>query len=130
MEIMGAPHSVAAPRQSSSDIMSFSEVEYSRMRPQPVQVRLQVWSGSSWRTVANFSTRRTFFPMMWVAILAVSASGNLIKSRTFYKRWNLQAMFEISYRTVIPRVERFRQERRERAFPSREQVGATETDDL
>src|SRR3954465_392541 len=107
MEIMGAPHSVAAPRQSSSDIMSFSEVEYSRIRPQPVQVRLQVWSGSSWSTVANFSTRRTFFPMMWVAILAVSASGNLIKSRTFYKRWNLQAMFEISYKTVIPRAERF-----------------------
>ena len=40
----------------------FSEVEYSRIRPQPVQVRLQVCSGSSCSTVANFSTPRSFVP--------------------------------------------------------------------
>ena len=64
IEIIGASHSRAAPRQSSSGITSFSDVEYSRMRPQPVQVRLQVCSGSSWSTVANLSTRRSFFPTM------------------------------------------------------------------
>jgi hypothetical protein len=33
--------------------MSLRLVEYSRMRPQPVQVRLQVCSGSSCSTSAN-----------------------------------------------------------------------------
>jgi hypothetical protein len=64
METIGASHSAAAPRQSSSGITFFKEVEYSRIRPQPVQVRLQVCSGSSCRTVANFSTPRSFFPTM------------------------------------------------------------------
>ena len=44
--------------------MSLREVEYSRMRPQPVQVRLQVCNGSSCRTVANLSIRRSFCVMM------------------------------------------------------------------
>ena len=39
----------------SSGIMSLREVEYSRIRPQPVQVKLQVCSGSSCSTMANFS---------------------------------------------------------------------------
>jgi hypothetical protein len=47
METMGAPHSAAPERQSSSGITFFMDVEYSRILPQPVQVRLQVWSGSS-----------------------------------------------------------------------------------
>ena len=65
MDTMGALHSVAAPRQSSRLITSFRlDVEYSRMRPQPVQVRLQVCSGSSWSTVANFLAPRSFLPMM------------------------------------------------------------------
>ena len=64
IETIGALHSLAAPRQSSSVIMSLSDVEYSRMRPQPVQVRLQVWSGSSCRTVANFSVPRSLCVMM------------------------------------------------------------------
>jgi hypothetical protein len=38
---------VAADKQSSNDITFFKDVEYSRMRPQPVQVRLQVCKGSS-----------------------------------------------------------------------------------
>jgi len=78
METIGAPHSTAALRQSSSGSKSLSEVEYSRMRPQPVQVRLQVCSGSSWRTVANFAVRLTLCLMMWLAMRVVSASGNLI----------------------------------------------------
>src|SRR3954466_8037062 len=81
IETIGALHSSAAPRQSSSDIMSLSEVEYSRMRPQPVQVRLQVWSGSSWSTVANFSVPRSLLPMIYAAIFVVSARGNLIRAR-------------------------------------------------
>jgi hypothetical protein len=39
---MGASHSAAAERQSSKDITFFRAVEYSRILPQPVQVRLQV----------------------------------------------------------------------------------------
>ena len=62
--------------------MSFSEVEYSRIRPQPVQVRLQVCNGSSCSTVANFFVRRSFWPMMYAAILVVNASGNLIVEDT------------------------------------------------
>src|SRR5205807_2618122 len=46
IETMGALHSRAAPRHSSSGRMSFSEVEYSRIRPQPVQVKLHVCNGS------------------------------------------------------------------------------------
>src|SRR5881397_3425489 len=80
IDTIGAPHSSAAPRQSSSDIMSLIEVEYSRIRPQPVQVRLQVCNGSSCRTVANFSVPRSFRPIIYAAILLVRASGNLIKA--------------------------------------------------
>src|SRR4029077_12144783 len=81
METIGALHSCAAPRQSSRLIMSLSEVEYSRMRPHPVQVRLQVCNGSSCKTVANFSVRRSLWPMMYAAILVVNARGNLISGR-------------------------------------------------
>ncbi len=58
METIGASQSRAAWKQSSSGTMSLSEVEYSRIRPQPVQVRLQVWSGSNWSTIANLGVRR------------------------------------------------------------------------
>ena len=60
------------------DIMSFRLVEYSRIRPQPVQVRLQVCKGSNCNTRANFGVRRTLCLMMCRAIFAVSASGNRI----------------------------------------------------
>src|SRR6266571_3731184 len=83
IEIMGALHSSAAPRQSSSGIMSLSEVEYSRIRPQPVQVRLQVCNGSSCKTVANFLVPRTLWPTMYAAILVVSAKGNLIEAARY-----------------------------------------------
>src|SRR5580658_10852718 len=78
METMGAAHSLAEARQSSSDIMSLRLVEYSRMRPQPVQVRLQVWRGSSCRTKANLGVRNSLCLTMWAAILTVNASGNRI----------------------------------------------------
>src|SRR5205814_8113723 len=78
METIGALHSAAEPRQSSRLIMSFNDVEYSRMRPQPVQVRLQVCNGSSCSTSANFSTRFIWLAMMCFAILEDSANGNLM----------------------------------------------------
>src|SRR5262249_24575074 len=81
METMGALHSSAAPRQSSKLIISLSDVEYSRIRPQPVHVRLQVCNGSSWSTVANFLVPRSLCPITYAAIFAVSGRGNLIKAR-------------------------------------------------
>jgi hypothetical protein len=58
--------------------MSLSDVEYSRMRPQPMQVRLQVCSGSSCKTMANLGVLRSLCLMMCPAIFAESASGNRI----------------------------------------------------
>ncbi len=48
------------------------------MRPQPVQVRLQVWSGSSCSTKANLGVRNSLCLTMCAAIFAVNASGNRI----------------------------------------------------
>src|ERR1039457_4368691 len=70
--------------------MSLSDVEYSRMRPQPVQVRLQVCSGSSCKTIANFGVLRSLCLMMWLAIFLVSANGNRIN--LFYES-NLGGFF-------------------------------------
>ncbi len=50
----GAPHSSTAARHSSIDSRSLIEVLYSRIRPQPVQVRLQACKGSSISTSGNF----------------------------------------------------------------------------
>src|SRR5438093_12585175 len=58
--------------------MSLRLVEYSRMRPQHVQVRLHVCRGSSCRTMANFGVRLSLCLMMWPAIFAVNARGNRI----------------------------------------------------
>src|SRR6516162_5634976 len=80
MLTMGALHSIAAARHFSSGTMSLSDVEYSRMRPQPVQVRLQVCSGSSCRTMANFGVRRSLCLMICPAIFADRAKGNRIES--------------------------------------------------
>src|SRR5438477_12694301 len=89
---MGALHSRAAPRQSSSGIMSLSEVEYSRIRPQPVQVRLQVCNGSSCKTVANFFVPRTLWPMMYAAILVVSVIGYLMEAARYRRRAECQPL--------------------------------------
>src|SRR6266540_5660297 len=80
MQTIGALHSWAASRHFSSGTMSLRLVEYSRMRPQQVQVRLQVCNGSSCRTIANFGVRRSLCLMMWAAIFAVNARGNRIES--------------------------------------------------
>src|SRR6266567_2153112 len=78
METMGASQSTAAARHFSRGTMSLRDVEYSRIRPQPVHVKLHVCNGSSWRTIANFGVLRTLCLMMWPAIFAVSANGNRI----------------------------------------------------
>src|SRR5689334_6730869 len=78
IETIGALHSAAAARQSASGNTSLSEVEYSRIRPQPVHVRLQVCNGSSWRTMANLGVRRSLCLIICPAIFAESAKGNRI----------------------------------------------------
>src|SRR5271166_3127001 len=50
METMGAMHSSTALRHCWSESFCVMVDSYSRMRPQPVQVRLQVCSGSSINT--------------------------------------------------------------------------------
>src|ERR1017187_10158009 len=47
IDTIGAPHSSTAARHSSRGTRSLMVDSYSRMRPQPVQVRLQACSGSS-----------------------------------------------------------------------------------
>src|SRR5436190_1709505 len=96
METIGASQSTAAARHFSSGTMSLRLVEYSRMRPQPVQVRLHVCSGSSCKTIANFGVLRTLCLIMWPAIFAVSANGNRVVLAelsdlfwSFYHRNNL-----------------------------------------
>src|SRR5437762_12885651 len=78
MLTIGASHSVAARRHFSRGTMSLSDVEYSRIRPQPVHVRLQVCSGSSCKAIANFGVLRSLCLMMWPAIFADRARGNRI----------------------------------------------------
>ena len=73
---MGASHSAALSKQSCSVIISFRLVEYSRMRPHPVQVRLHVWRGSSCSTIANFGVCLRRCLTIWPAIFAESAKGN------------------------------------------------------
>src|SRR5271157_2033193 len=53
IETTGAPHSSTARRHSSSGTRSVMVLSYSRMRPQPVQVRLQACSGSSMSTMGK-----------------------------------------------------------------------------
>src|ERR1043165_7586982 len=94
MLTMGASHSLAEARQSSRLIMSLRLVEYSRIRPQPVHVKLHVCSGSSCSTIANFGVRLTLCLMMWPAIFAVRANGKRITRLTdlgnFHSRLGLR----------------------------------------
>ena len=82
MDTIGASHSAAAARQFSSGTMSFRLVEYSRIRPHPVQVRLQVCSGSSCSTMANFGLRRIRWAVMCRAILTVRARGKRMEGNS------------------------------------------------
>src|SRR5271157_4047385 len=84
METIGEPHSSTAFKHCSTVSCSVMVSLYSRMRPQPVHVRLQVWRGSSIITRGNFSTRRSRFPAMYLPNLVVMLSGNLIASSCFH----------------------------------------------
>src|SRR5438477_13049000 len=53
MLTMGAPASSTESRHSCRLSLSLMLEEYSRMRPQPVQVRLQACSGSSMSTIGK-----------------------------------------------------------------------------
>src|SRR6185312_4685143 len=78
METMGASHSSATARHFSKGTMSLRLVEYSRIRPHPVHVKLQVCKGSSCNTMANLGVRRSLCLIIWPAIFAESAKGNRI----------------------------------------------------
>src|SRR5215831_9362948 len=73
MEIIGAPHSSTASRHCSTVSISLIVDLYSRMRPHPVHVRLQVCSGSSIIVSGNFFSPlrllRTIYPLMLVNML-------------------------------------------------------------
>src|ERR1700740_3866851 len=60
MLTIGAPHSSTEARHSSTESFSLMVWEYSRMRPQPVQVRLHACSGSSIST-----SGKRFFIIGW-----------------------------------------------------------------
>src|SRR5579864_5520285 len=78
IETIGAPQSSTALRHSSTVSISLIVDLYSRMRPQPVHVRLQVCRGSSIITRGNFFSPLRLFLVRYPAILAVKLSGTLI----------------------------------------------------
>src|SRR5208283_3497511 len=84
METMGEPQSSTACKHCSTVSWSVMLSLYSRMRPQPVHVRLQVCSGSSIITRGNFSTRRSLLPAIYLLNLVVMLSGNFIDSSHFH----------------------------------------------
>src|SRR5208282_2834169 len=84
MDTMGAPQSSTAFKHCSTVICSVMVSLYSRMRPQPVHVRLQACRGSSIITRGNFSTRRILLPAIYLLKLVVILSGNFIDSSCFH----------------------------------------------
>src|ERR1700720_2407075 len=78
METTGAPESSPAARHCSTLSVSLIVDLYSRMRPQPVQVRLQACSGSSISTIGNFAVPCRRLLAMYRARFAVILSGYLI----------------------------------------------------
>src|SRR5271170_4364261 len=79
METIGAPQSSSAARHCSTVNVSLIVGLYSRMRPQPVHVRLHACNGSIIITKGNFFSRRIAFPARYPVRLAVMLSGNLIQ---------------------------------------------------
>src|SRR5437899_9457117 len=75
MLTIGAPASSTEARHSSTLSFSLIVCEYSRMRPQPVQVRLQACSGSSISTSGNRFVRVSFFLAMYPIMVDVRLSG-------------------------------------------------------
>src|SRR5467141_2207484 len=80
METTGAPHSSDAATHCSTVIISLIVDLYSRIRPQPVHVKLQACKGSSIMTSGNFSAPRMRLPAMYFDMLAVRLNGNLTSS--------------------------------------------------
>src|ERR1700680_4020625 len=80
IETMGAPHSSDAARHCSTVMISLIVDLYSRMRPQPVQVRLQECRGSSIITIGNFFAPRKRWVATYFARFAVILRGYLIHS--------------------------------------------------
>src|SRR6185295_8490214 len=74
----GAPHSSTAARHSSTVSLSLIVLTYSRMRPQPVQVRLHACNGSSISTSGNFFSPESFFLSKYVVMVRVKENGNRI----------------------------------------------------
>jgi hypothetical protein len=77
METTGAPQSSDAARHCSTVITSLMVDLYSRMRPQPVHVRLQACSGSSIITIGNFFAPLKRCVATYLARFAVIFSGYL-----------------------------------------------------
>src|SRR5262245_42354723 len=78
MLTIGAPHSSTDSRHSCTVSLSLIVDSYSRMRPQPVHVRLQACNGSSISTSGNRLVPDSFFLAMYPAIDIVRLSGNRI----------------------------------------------------
>src|SRR5580704_5553088 len=76
MLTIGAPHSSTESRHSSTLSLSLIVSSYSRMRPQPVQVRLHACRGSSINTSGKRFSPWIFFLAMYVAIEVVRDRGN------------------------------------------------------
>src|ERR1700747_3591956 len=89
METMGAPQSSTAFKHCSTVSISLIVDLYSRMRPQPVQVRLQAWSGSSIMVNGNFWAPVMLLRARYPVMLAVRLKGTLIH----YPRLQLDALF-------------------------------------
>jgi len=64
IDTIGAPHSSTAVMHCSTVSFSVMVERYSRMRPQPVHVRLHACNGSSIMTSGNFSAPRSRWPAM------------------------------------------------------------------
>src|SRR5947208_12672053 len=71
----GVPASSTDIKHSSTLSFSLMESSYSRMRPQPVQVRLHACSGSSMSTSGNRFVRASFLRRMYPAIESVMPRG-------------------------------------------------------
>src|SRR5438876_11086185 len=78
MLTIGAPASSTEARHSSTLSFSLIVCEYSRMRPQPVQVRLQACSGSSISTSGKRGVRASLCRAMWLAMDVVKGRGKRI----------------------------------------------------
>src|SRR5438270_133930 len=69
METMGAPQSSTAARHCSTLSVSLMVDLYSRIRPQPVQVRLQACRGSSIRTMGSLRWRARSLPLQFGVVV-------------------------------------------------------------